>query len=405
MDSLVASGVGCATAPPIAKEEADATIAALKPPKRQRPLIAIVGINDATETTDYLMPYGILRRADVADVVALATEPGPMTLYPALKVEPQATVADFDAQHPEGADYVIVPAMSRDDDPAVLQWIKSQAAKGAIVIGVCAGAKIVGNAGLLDGKRATTHWYYLKELRDKHPAIHYVADRRLVVDQGVATTTGITASMPMSLTLIEAIAGRDKAQAVGRDLGLMRLGRASRQRCVQVHAPVRVDGDRQHARLLEPRAARHRTCARRRRSVARPRRGRLVADLSVTRGDVRRHCRCAADPQRHPHSPRSGRHELARGAAASGDWGSATGQEHWTKPFTKSRPATECAPPTSSPCSSNTRGNRHRSEDAAPWLAQRAGASPIIGFNAAMASIWISDGASCCAMSSSMSTS
>lgn len=208
-------------APPIAQEEADALIAALKPPKRQRPLIAIVGINDATEATDYLMPYGILRRADVADVVALATKPGPMTLYPALKVEPQAMVAEFDVRHPEGADYVIVPAMSRDDDPAVLQWIKGQAAKDAIVIGVCAGAKVVAAAGLLDGKRATTHWYYLKELRGKHPAIHYVADRRFVVDGAIATTTGITASMPMSLTLIEAIAGRDKARAVGRDLGLM----------------------------------------------------------------------------------------------------------------------------------------------------------------------------------------
>src|SRR5262245_44675239 len=164
------------------------------------------------------MLYGILRRADVADVVVLGTEPGPVTLYPALTVEPQATVADFEARHLEGADYVIVPAMSRDDDPAVLPWIRNQAAKGAIVIGVCAGAKAVGQAGLLDGKRATTHWYSLKELRDKHPAMTNVADRRLVVDRGVATTTGITASMPMSLTLIEAIAGRDKAQAVGRDL-------------------------------------------------------------------------------------------------------------------------------------------------------------------------------------------
>jgi len=208
------------TAPPVAKQEADDTIAALKPPKRRRPLIAIVGINDSTETTDYLMPYGILQRADVADVVALATKPGPVTLFPVLTVEPEATVAEFEAQHPEGADYVIVPAMSRDDDPAVLQWIQSQAAKGAIIVGVCAGAKVVGNTGLLDGKRATTHWYYLKELRDKHPRIHYVRDRRLVVDRGVATTTGISASMPMSLTLIEAIAGRDKAEAVGRDLGL-----------------------------------------------------------------------------------------------------------------------------------------------------------------------------------------
>jgi putative intracellular protease/amidase len=209
-----------AMSPPIAAAEAEASLAALKPPKRQRPLVAIIGLNDATETTDYLMPYGILKRADVTDVVALATKPGPVMLYPALKVEPQATVAEFDAQHPEGADYVIVPAMSRDDDPAALEWIRSQAAKGAIVIGVCAGAKVVAAAGLLDGKAGTTHWYYLKEMRADHPAIRYVADRRLVVEKGVATTTGITASMPMMLTLIEAIAGRDKAEAVARDLGL-----------------------------------------------------------------------------------------------------------------------------------------------------------------------------------------
>jgi transcriptional regulator GlxA family with amidase domain len=206
--------------PPIAQGEADAMRAALKPPKRARPLIAIIGINDATEVTDYVMPYGILRRADVADVMALATGPGPVKLYSALTVEPDATIADFDARHPQGADYVIVPAMSRDDDPAALAWIRAQAAKGAIVIGVCAGAKVVAATGLLDGKRATTHWYYLKELREKHPSIRYVADRRIVVDGRVATTTGISASMPMSLILIEAIAGRDKAGEVARSLGL-----------------------------------------------------------------------------------------------------------------------------------------------------------------------------------------
>ena len=210
-----------AAPPAIAQDERDAMIAALKPPKRQRPLIAIIGINDATETTDYLMPYGILKRADVADVVTLATAPGPVTLFPTLKVEPQATVAEFDAQHPDGADYVIVPAMSRDDDPAALQWIRNQSGKGAIVIGVCAGAKVVGAAGLLHGKRATTHWYSIKELCGRDPTMRYVRDRRLVVDDHVTTTTGITASMPMSLTLIEAIAGRDKARAVGRDIGLV----------------------------------------------------------------------------------------------------------------------------------------------------------------------------------------
>ena len=67
-----------AAAPPaIAQDEIAATLAALKPPKRQRPVIAVIGINDATEVTDYVMPTGILRRADVADVLMVATGPVP----------------------------------------------------------------------------------------------------------------------------------------------------------------------------------------------------------------------------------------------------------------------------------------------------------------------------------------
>lgn len=207
-------------APPIPQEEVDGTLAALKPPKRERPLIAIIGRNDGTEATDYLMPYGVLRRANVAEVVALATEEGPVKLFPALTVEPQATVAEFDANHADGADYVIVPAMTRDDDPAVLRWIGSQAEKGALIIGVCAGAKVVAATGLLDQKWATTHWYSVEELRKKHSTVRYVPDRRLVVDEGVATTTGITASMPMALTLVEAIAGREQAKTIARELGV-----------------------------------------------------------------------------------------------------------------------------------------------------------------------------------------
>jgi transcriptional regulator GlxA family with amidase domain len=211
---------GADSAPPVPEAELRAMHEALRPPKRQRPLIATIAINDATETTDYLMPYGVLKRADVADIVALATSPGPVKLFPALTVEPDATIAQFDAQYPDGADYVIVPAMSRDDDPQVLQWIRQQAAKGATIIGVCAGAKVVAAAGLLDGKSATTHWYYLKGMLRRHPQISYVADRRVVVDERVATTTGVSASMPMALTLIEAIAGREKADEVARGLGM-----------------------------------------------------------------------------------------------------------------------------------------------------------------------------------------
>ena len=207
-------------APPVPKAEMDAIRAALAPRTKERPLVAVIGLNDATETTDYLLPTGILRRADIADVLMLAVGPGPVQLYPALKVEPDATLSSFDAAHPQGADYVIVPAMSRDDDPEIIGWLRRQSAKRAFIIGICAGAKVVAAAGLLDDKRATTHWYYLDEMLRRSPSISYVADRRMVVDGRVATTTGISASMPMMLTLIEAIGGKARAAKLAGDLGV-----------------------------------------------------------------------------------------------------------------------------------------------------------------------------------------
>jgi hypothetical protein len=85
---------------PVPAAETAAMLEALKPPKRERPVIAVIGMNDATETTDYLMPAGILRRADVAEVQLVATEEGPVKLYPALSVEPDTTIAAFDAAYP-----------------------------------------------------------------------------------------------------------------------------------------------------------------------------------------------------------------------------------------------------------------------------------------------------------------
>jgi transcriptional regulator GlxA family with amidase domain len=213
-------GPGKSRAPPIPPEESAAALAALAPRTTARPLIAIVGINHRSETTDYLMPYGILKRAEVADVVALSTEPGPVELYPALTVEAEATVAEFDARHPDGADYVIVPAMEPEDDPAVLAWIRAQSAKSATIIGVCAGALVVGNTGLLDHQWATTHWFYRRKLFGRHPEARYLPDRRIVVGRQLATTTGVSASMPAALTLVEVIAGRERAGQVAADLGV-----------------------------------------------------------------------------------------------------------------------------------------------------------------------------------------
>ena len=185
----------------------------------------------------------------------------------------------------------------------------------------------------------------------------------MVVDQGVTTTTGITASMPVSLTLIEAIAGRDKAEAVARDLGLTHWDARHDSGAFQFTRPFALTAIGNTRRVLEPGATWHRADARGRRSVARAGRGRLVADLSVTRGDVLPHRRCAADPQRHPHPPRSGRRELAGGASASGDRGSATGQSLGRRASRDHRPLR----------SADSRLRRHAARIPEEWRAAMTG--------------------------------
>jgi putative intracellular protease/amidase len=185
-----------------------------------RPIIAVVGLNRGTEVTDYVIPYGVLSESGVADVVALGTEQGPIQMMPALKIEPQATIATFDARFAEGADYVVVPAVHNADDPALLGWIRAQASKGATIVGICDGVWALANAGLLTGHRATGHWYSLKDLERKFPATTWIRNSRYVADGSIVTTTGVTASIPVSLALVEAIAGSARAMIVARKLGV-----------------------------------------------------------------------------------------------------------------------------------------------------------------------------------------
>jgi putative intracellular protease/amidase len=204
----------------VAEHQADAFMQALKPRRAGRPVIAIVALNEGTEMTDFLLPHAVLQQAAVADVQPVAPRRGRVLLYPALQVEVAQDLASFDQLYPSGADYVVVPAMRDDNNPAITAWLKQQADRGARIIGVCVGALVVGRAGLLDGRRCTTHWYYRSTLLKRHPSAVYVPHQRYVVDGPVATTTGITASVPTMLALVQAIGGRDKAQALATELGV-----------------------------------------------------------------------------------------------------------------------------------------------------------------------------------------
>jgi putative intracellular protease/amidase len=188
---------------------------------RTRPLIAVLGDNAATETTDYVVPYGILAESGSADVIALSTEPGPIQMRPALRFRVHATVDEFDARFPQGADYVIVPNIYEGaEKPKVLNWVKAQAKRGATIVGICDGVPVLANAGLLEGRRATGHWRSIDGLERRHRGTRWVRNRRYVVDGNVITTSGVSASIPISIALIEAIAGRDRAEVVAKTLGV-----------------------------------------------------------------------------------------------------------------------------------------------------------------------------------------
>lgn len=188
---------------------------------RSRPVIAVLAENRGTETVDFVVPYGILTRAAVAEVVAVATQSGPIQLFPALKIEAQATTAGFDARFPDGADYVIVPAVQYSDDPVLLAWISGQAAKGATVVSICDGAFVVGNTGLLKGRRATGHWFSQKRREKKYPETIWLKNTRYVADGTIVSTSGVTAAIPLSIALVEAIAGHTRAAALAAELGVI----------------------------------------------------------------------------------------------------------------------------------------------------------------------------------------
>lgn len=189
-----------------------------KKPGHAKPLIAVVGANSGSETTDYIIPLSVLRRSGVAQVIALSTEAGPILLMPALKMYADQTVDEFDKSHPEGADIVIVPALHDSQDAVLISWIKKQFSQGATVVSICEGARVVANAGLFTGGSATTHWYAFDDLKKRSTDVEWRQDARYIQNGRVISTAGVTASIPTSIALVEAIAGKKTAENLAKDL-------------------------------------------------------------------------------------------------------------------------------------------------------------------------------------------
>jgi transcriptional regulator GlxA family with amidase domain len=105
-------------------------------------------------------------------------------------------------------------------DPRVIAWLVRTARKSRRVASICTGAFLLAEAGLLDGRRATTHWSQCRRLAAQYPQIAVEPDPIYVRDGKVFTSAGVTAGMDLALALIEEDHGADAALKTARSLVL-----------------------------------------------------------------------------------------------------------------------------------------------------------------------------------------
>jgi transcriptional regulator GlxA family with amidase domain len=179
-------------------------------------------IFDDVEVLDFAGPFEVFsrtrtvggsqsRRSDDSapfEVFTVARTGEPVDATGGLRVLPHHTFADAPA-----IDVLLVPGGFGTrpllDDEEVIAWLRARAAEAELVTSVCTGSLVLARAGLLQGKRATTHWAALDLLRAQ-PGVEVVAEQRWV-DDGVITSAGVSAGIDMAFYVVEKLLGKEIA--------------------------------------------------------------------------------------------------------------------------------------------------------------------------------------------------
>ena len=182
-----------------------------------------VFIFDDVEVLDFAGPFEVFSRTRTVagadsrrtndsapfETFTVARTRDTITAIGGLRIVPHYSWADAPA-----IDILVVPGGFGTrgllhDEPA-LAWIRETASRSRQVTSVCTGALLLAKIGLLQGKRATTHWAGLELLASIDPTIQVRRDRRVVHD-GIFTSAGVSAGLDMSFAVVEQICGRTVA--------------------------------------------------------------------------------------------------------------------------------------------------------------------------------------------------
>ena len=193
----------------------------------ERKRVGIVVFEDI-EVLDFSGPFEVFAatRLDEArrrqepspfEVLLVAENHAPVVTAGGMQVIPHHSFASCPR-----LDILVVPGgwgtRRERDNPAILAWLRLRAPEVEILASVCTGAMILGAAGLLDGRRATTHWRSLDWLRDSFPAVTVVHDEHVVEDGHIFTSAGISAGIDLALKVVARYHGETVARATARHI-------------------------------------------------------------------------------------------------------------------------------------------------------------------------------------------
>lgn len=191
-------------------------------------LMTGIVIFDDIEVLDFCGPFEVLsvtrlnearRREEPSpfDVRLIAPQGKNVTTAGGMQVLAQHTFADTPP-----LDILVVPGgwgVRRElENPAMAPWLRQQAQQVTLLTAVCTGSMLLGQAGLLDGRHATTHWKSLDWMRQTFPGIQVDAQHHVVEDSHIITSAGISAGIDMALRIVARCWGEDVATATARHM-------------------------------------------------------------------------------------------------------------------------------------------------------------------------------------------
>jgi putative intracellular protease/amidase len=164
---------------------------------------------DGMTALDAVGPYEVLARLPDAQVKFVASTPGPKETDVGLVL-----TADASLDQVPTPDIIVIPGSGKVpflEDPAAVEWVRRAHQTSKWTTSVCTGSMLLGTAGILQGKRATSHWAVRDYLRNF--GAEPVAER-VVIEGKVITAGGVSAGIDMALTLAAREAGEDEARAL-----------------------------------------------------------------------------------------------------------------------------------------------------------------------------------------------